>query len=59
MEQIKVVKHSSREEVALELTKIIAAAEFQSPMDKQTFRKRYLDLYVECFEATSGYRPEK
>lgn len=51
-----VLKVTSREEVALELCKKIADME-KIYEDKANYRKNLLDLYVECFDATGGYRP--
>ncbi len=49
------IKDNSRESVALELTRAIAHAEklFDIPNE---YRKKLLDLYAECLDATNGSR---
>jgi len=46
---------ASKESVALELTKFIAHKEGLSSTD-QEYRKKFLDLYNECLQATNNNR---
>lgn len=49
--------YGSREWVALQLTdQVLDADRMQEPNFRLT-RKTILDAYVECFQATAGYRP--
>jgi len=50
-EQVE-IKSSSKETVALSLAKEIASQESMYE-DESTFRKKFLDLYAECFNPTS------
>ncbi len=47
----------TKEAVALRLTLEIAEIE-QLSSDKKTYRKKLLDLYVECRRATAGKRTD-
>ncbi len=51
------LKIASKESVALEMATDIAGRE-KFHDDSSTYRKKFLDLYVECLEATNGYRAE-
>ncbi|MCZ2722209.1 hypothetical protein O1D97_11310 [Marinomonas sp. 15G1-11] len=49
------LKVASKESVAFELAQDIAIKE-KLHEDPALYRKRFLDLYVECLNATTGFR---
>ena len=58
MSEKTIMLPAAREEVALKLTTVIWGREYEGKFKEsgKDFRKFYLDLYAECYQAASGYR---